>query len=99
MEIKSPFLKEIPECRVLMRKLRKTIYKHLNSSSYRCQLKKGRDQNQDILNILKSRNLPNFVIDPLQKRRTIDFTFLKNVMITAVASHDQISHLTANQEN
>lgn len=66
-----------------MRKLRKKIYKHLSST---CAVKKSRDQNQDILNILKSRNLPNFVIDPLTKKRTIDFNFLKNVMISNMAS-------------
>lgn len=66
-----------------MRKLRKKIYKHFSSTR---AVKKSRDQNQDILNILKSRNLPNFVIDPLKKKRTIDFNFLKNVMISNMAS-------------
>lgn len=79
-----------------MRKLRKKIYKHFSSTR---TVKKSRDQNQDILNILKSRNLPNFVIDPLKKKRTIDFNFLKNVMISNMASPEEIAKLTSNQEN
>lgn len=95
--IESPFIKEIPECKVLMRKLRKKIYKHVSTNRAVC--KKNRDQNQDILNILKSRNLPNFVIDPLKKKRAIDFNFLKNIMISNTASLDEISKMTSNQEN
>lgn len=79
-----------------MRKLRKKIYKHFSATR---TVKKSRDQNQDILNILKSRNLPNFVIDPLKKKRTIDFNFLKNVMISNMASPEEIAKLTSNQEN
>lgn len=66
-----------------MRKLRKKIYKHISTSG---AVKKSKEQNQDILNILKSRNLPNFLIDPLKKKRTVDFNFLKNVMISNMAS-------------
>lgn len=79
-----------------MRKLRKKIYKHFSTTR---TVKKSRDQNQDILNILKSRNLPNFVIDPLKKKRMIDFNFLKNVMISNMASPEEIAKLTSNQEN
>ena len=79
-----------------MRTLRKKIYKHFSTTR---TVKKSRDQNQDILNILKSRNLPNFVIDPLKKKRMIDFNFLKNVMISNMASPEEIAKLTSNQEN
>lgn len=79
-----------------MRKLRKKIYKHLLIAG---PAKKSKDCNQNLLGILKSRNLPNFVIDPLKKRRVIDFNFLKNVTVTNMISPQKIAELTCNQEN
>jgi hypothetical protein len=83
INISSPFLNEIQECRVVMKKLRKKIHKHFLTVSPN---RKSKEQNNDLLNILKSRNLPNFVIDPLKKKRSVDFNFLKNVMISNMAS-------------
>ena len=61
--------------------------------------KKSKDSNQNLLAILKSRNLPNFVLDPLKKRRNIDFNYLKNVIVSDMASPEEIAKLAANQEN
>jgi len=76
--------------------MRKKISKHFSITR---DVKKSKEQNQDILNILKSRNLPNFVIDPLKKRRTFDLNFLKNVTISSFASLDDVIQMTCNQEN
>jgi hypothetical protein len=74
-----------------MRKLRKKIYKHLVSVG---PAKKGKEQNQNLMGILKTRNLPNFLIDILKKKRTIDFNFLKNVTVSSMASPEEIAKLT-----
>ena len=79
-----------------MRKLRKKIYKHLLVSG---PAKKSKESNQNLLGILKSRNLPNYILDPLKKRRSIDFNFLKNVVVPDMASPEEIAKLTSNQEN
>lgn len=96
MNIESPFLKEISACKVMMRKMRKKISKHFSIAR---DFKKGKEQNHDILNILKSRNLPNYVIDPLKKRRTFDLNFLKSLTVSSVASLDDVIQMTCNQEN
>lgn len=66
-----------------MRKLRKKIHKHLAATP---PAKKAKDHNQNLMGILKSRNLPNFVIDTLKKKRTVDFNFLKNVTVSSMAT-------------
>ena len=66
-----------------MRKLRKKIHKHLAATP---TAKKAKDHNQNLMGILKSRNLPNFVIDTLKKKRTVDFNFLKNVTVSSMAT-------------
>jgi len=55
----SPFIEEIPKCKVSMRKLRKKIYKYTANQP---KPKKVRDTSHDIFNILENRSLPSFVI-------------------------------------
>jgi hypothetical protein len=62
-----------------MRKLRKKISKY---SSTHKEAKKPKDQTQGILNILKSRTLPTFVLEAISKKRTFDLMCLKNVVLS-----------------
>jgi len=78
-----------------MRKLRKKINKYSNNHK---QAKKSRDQCNDILNILKSRNLPPFVIDTIKKRRTFDLITLKNVVMTGDSNLPDMISLANTQE-
>lgn len=55
----SPFVQDIKECKQTMRKLRKKIYKH--SISTKNKAKKNRDSTEEIINIFRSRNIPEFV--------------------------------------
>jgi len=96
MTIESPFLNDISACKLTMRKMGKKINKHYSTKR---DIKKNKEQNQDILHILKSRNLPNFIIDPLKKRRTFDLNFVKNFTISNTASLDDVIKMTSTQEN
>lgn len=62
-----------------MRRLRKKISKYTSTHK---EAKKPRDQSHDILNILKSRNLPVFILETIKKRRTFDLLCLKNVVLS-----------------
>jgi hypothetical protein len=44
-------------------------------------MRKPRDQTHDVINILKTRNLPSFIFDTFKKRRTLDFLTLKNIVM------------------
>lgn len=63
-----------------MRRLRKKISKYTSTHK---EAKKPRDQSHDILNLLKDRNLPSFVLDTIRKRRTFDLQCLKNVVMSS----------------
>lgn len=83
--VTSPFIEEIPKCKVSMRKLRKKIYKYTSAQQ---RPKKVRDSTQDIYNILEHRSIPDFVLDSLKKKRTLDLTSLKNVVINYGSSYE-----------
>ncbi len=93
--VSSPFLEEIPSCKMSMRKLRKKIYKYTSNQP---QSKKVRDCTQDIFNILEFRSIPNFVLESLKKKRTLDLASLKNVVITPGAEFPEMSSMVRNQE-
>lgn len=78
-----------------MRKLRKKIYKY--TSTHRPS-KKPRDSIHDILTLLKPRNLPDFLIDPLKKRRNFDLNSIKNVVVPNGATFNEMASLTMKQE-
>jgi hypothetical protein len=79
-----------------MRRLRKKISKYSNAHK---EVKKSRDQCNDILNILKGRNLPSFVMDTIKKRRTFDLITLKNVVMTGDSTLNEMVSLANTQEN
>ena len=56
--ISSPFIGEIKDCKLSMRKLRKKIYKHCISKQ---KSKKLKDSTEEIIEIFKERNVPTFV--------------------------------------
>lgn len=62
-----------------MRRLRKKISKYTSTHK---ESKKPKDQSHDILNLLKDRNLPSFVLDTIRKRRIFDLQCLKNVVMS-----------------
>ena len=93
--IQSPFLNDIPQCKNVLRKLRKKIYKY---SAIHRQTKKPKDTTHDIMGLLKSRNLPSFVTDSLKKKRAIDIGSLKNIQVTQIASVSDIVSLAQSQE-
>lgn len=95
IQISSPFIKQIPECRLIMRRLRKKISKYTSTHK---EAKKPRDQTHDILNLLKDRNLPSFVLDTIRKRRTFDLQCLKNVVMSNQSNLEDMMKLTNDQE-
>lgn len=95
MNICSPFIQEIPECKLIMRRLRKKISKYTSTHK---EAKKPRDQSGDILNILKNRNLPAFVMETIKKRRTFDLMCLKSVVMNGESSLEEMINLAGSQE-
>jgi hypothetical protein len=62
-----------------MRKLRKKIYKFIIAKKHDMrQHKKG----TDLLGILKTRNIPTFLIDVLNKRKSTDLNSIKNMNLS-----------------
>lgn len=76
--IRSPFLSEIKECKLSMRKLRKKIHKQCGSKQKKDKLK---DSSSEIMRILNSRKIPGFITEALQKRRNFDLNSVKNIAI------------------
>lgn len=60
-----------------MKKLRKKIYKYTCAHKH---TKRPKDSTSEILGLLKPRDLPNFLLDPIKKRRNFDINNLKTVM-------------------
>ena len=93
--IQSPFHSDIPQCRKVLRRLRKKIYKY---TAVHRQTKKPKETTHDILGVLKSRNLPSFVTDALKKKRVIDLSNFKNIQVPPCASLEAITSMTDRQE-
>lgn len=93
--IASPFINDIPKCKVSMRKLRKKIYKYTVAQA---KPRKVKDLTQDIFTILELRQVPDFVMDSLKKKRTLDLGSLKNVVIGQGSSYNEMSSLVSSQE-
>lgn len=96
LKVDSPFVQNIEECRNVMKKLRKKIYKYTSTHK---QNKKPRDSAQDILGLLEPRGLPTFLMDPIKKRRNFDINSLKSVMALPGATLEEITARTNNQED
>ena len=92
--VASPFIEEIPKCKVSMRKLRKKIYKYTSTQP---KPKKVRDCTQDIFKILDGRAVPNFVLDSLKKKRTLDLAGLKNLVINPGSDFTEMSSIAGSQ--
>ena len=93
--VQSPFLNDITQCRASMRRLRKKIYKY--TATHRENRKPKVATNQDILLLLRQRNLPAFVIEQVTKKRTFDLASIKNVNVTQMASLEEIAKRTEDQ--
>ena len=78
-----------------MRKLRKKIYKY--SSTHR-PAKKPRDSIHDVLALLKPRNLPDFLLDSIKKRRNFDLSSIKNVVVPPGADFLEMRAMGSLQE-
>lgn len=77
--VASPFLKEITSCKLTMRKLRKKISKQCSSQQSK---KKAKDNTTDqVLEIFRQRNIPEFVTEALKKRRNFDMGSIKSIVI------------------
>ena len=92
--IQSPFLPDIQQCKTVLRKLRKKIYKY---STVHPQVKKTKDSTHDIMGLLKSRNLPTYVTDSLKKKRVIDICSLKNIQVSHMVSLSEIVSMASSQ--
>ena len=93
--IASPFLSDIKECRLSMRKLRKKIYKHCLSKH---KHKKQKDNTEEIIEIFRKRNVPAFVTETLKKRRNFDMSSIKNIIINAALPLEEIRNKVNLQE-
>ena len=67
-----------------MKRLRKKIYKY--TATHRENRKQKNPAFQDIVMLLKQRNLPNFVIDQVTKKRSFDLGSIQNVNVGSGAS-------------
>jgi len=79
-----------------MRRLRKKISKYTSTHK---EAKKPRDQSHDILNILKTRDLPPFIMETIRKRRTFDLLCLKNVVMNGESNLEEMTKLASSQES
>jgi hypothetical protein len=76
MKVASPFIDYISDCKKNMRRLRKKIYKFIIAKKHDGkQQKKG----SDLMAILKTRNVPAFLIEVLAKRKNTDLNSIKNM--------------------
>jgi hypothetical protein len=80
MKIVSPFVEYIPDCKKNMRRLRKKIYKFITSKNY---TKKENDNKNNLLGLLRTRNVPTFLVEALGKKKNIDLNAIKNMNLTA----------------
>lgn len=78
MKISSPFVEFIPDCKKNMRRLRKKIYKFITSKNYH---RRQQDTTNDLISILAQRDIPQFVVEQLNKRKTIDLTAIRNLSV------------------
>jgi hypothetical protein len=78
-----------------MRKLRKKIYKHCVSKQ---KSKKQKDSTQEIIEIFRQRNVPEFVTDFLRKRRSFDVSSIKNILINVPLPLEEIRNRVNLQE-
>ena len=76
--IQSPFIQDILHSKPIMKKLRKKIYKYTSTHKL---TKKPKDSINTIMNLLQRRSLPDFLIDSIKKRRTVDLHSMKNVKV------------------
>lgn len=94
--LSSPFMDSIRECKLTMRKLRKKIYKH--SISSKPAPKRLRDTTDQIIEIFRERQVPEFVTDTLRKRRNFDISSIKNIAILTQLPLREIQDRTNLQE-
>ena len=78
-----------------MRKLRKKIYKFTNSKNYP---KQQNEQTYDVFQILTNRQVPEFLIDILKKKRNFDFSAIKNIVVGSEISLIDMNALVNKQE-
>jgi hypothetical protein len=78
-----------------MRKLRKKIYKFTNSKNYP---KQHYEPTHDVFEILTNRQVPDFLIDILKKKRNFDFTAIKNIVVASEISLFEMNSLVNKQE-
>ena len=90
--LSSPFMASIKECKLAMRKLRKKIYKH--SISGKPQQKRLRDTTDQIIEIFRERQVPEFVTEALRKRRNFDISSIKNIAILIQLPLEEIQNRT-----
>lgn len=94
--LSSPFMDSIRECKLAMRKLRKKIYKH--SISAKPLPKRLRDTTDQIIEIFRQRQVPEFVTDSLRKRRNFDISSIKNIAVLTQLPLREIQDRTNLQE-
>jgi hypothetical protein len=78
-----------------MRKLRKKIYKH--SISNKNKGKKCRDNTDEIMDIMRIRSVPEFVVESLKKRRNFDMSSIKNIVVNAQLPLEEVKNLVNTQ--
>lgn len=93
--IDSPFLDSISECKLTMRKLRKKIHKNCSNTS---KSRKNKDSNEEIIDIFRLRNIPDFVTESLKKRRNLDINSIKNIIVNTEFPLQEIRNKVSTQE-
>jgi len=79
-----------------MKKLRKKIYKYTTSKTYLRQRKEP--SFDDVLSILNTRSIPEFVIESLKKKRNFDLCTFNNINVVERSPLADLSYLTNRQE-
>lgn len=93
MKITSPFLDSIPDCKRKMRRLRKKIYKYLNSKNHITTS----HHTHNVLPILNNVPLPEEIKEQLSKKKSIDLAGLKNLQIGSMLPLSEIVELARKQ--
>ena len=77
-----------------MRKLRKKIYKY--SVTHKMQ-PKPKDSGNGVMERLKDRRIPQFLMESVKKRRNIELNGIKNVIVSDGVSLADIKNMRVNQ--
>ena len=99
MEVVSPFMNCINQCRNKMKKLRKKIYKNLKAKQNASPSLKKKISTKDLISTLRSPKIPSFVSSALCDLSSQDaLQDITNIIVTDSFDFDKLRHYADEQE-